>query len=124
MEQPPIERTPREPKGERITADEQLERWVAGEPVHRRFDCSIVDRDRNVVGTRDMDECTPDFACCQPELLAAVEVRQAFAAASERDRYKFLGTFLGAALELSAKKRAERGEEAPRVHIAGKELES
>ena len=73
-------------KHEKITSEEQLRRWVDGEPVHR---------DEELL---EGGECCPDFSCCVPELLASPEVRQAFVAASQRDRMQFLGTFLGAAL--------------------------
>ena len=102
-------------KGEWITGDQQLERWVCGDAVHRQFTLKIVDEKGAVVETRGADECTPDFACCVPELLADEKVRRAFVAASEQDRHKFLSHFLGAALELDAKK---RGFEPAKVHIA------
>ena len=65
-----------------MTPEEQLELWVQGKPVHNK--------------TRD--ECCPDFSCCDPDLLAPTEVRKAFKAASEKERLKFLGQFLGALL--------------------------
>jgi hypothetical protein len=80
-----------------ITHQEQLDRWVAGESIHRIS---------GVTG----GECTPDFSCCKPELLADEPTRQAFAAASESERFKFLGAFLGAAIALVSDKK---------VHIAG-----
>ena len=49
-------------KGEQMTPDEQLERWVAGESVHN--------------ATRD--ECCPDFSCCQPEMQWAEPRRREF----------------------------------------------
>jgi len=86
-------------KGEWITSEEQTTRWVNGDSVHRQFKLEIVDDDGvTVVRTQDMDECTPDFSCCRPNLLVDREIREAFAAASERERYKFLGTFLRAML--------------------------
>jgi hypothetical protein len=85
-------------KGEWITNEEQLQRWVRGESVHRQFKMEFVDNDGTVVRTQNMDECTPDFSCCRPQLLAVRAIREAFAAASARERHKFLGTFLQAML--------------------------
>lgn len=87
---------PKLPEGaERPTPDEQITRWVAGESV-----CP-----------NTWDECCPDFSCCVPKLLAPVEIRQAFAAASPADRMKYLGGFLGAAFEAVAPDK--------KVHISG-----
>jgi hypothetical protein len=69
---------------EGITYQEQLDRWAAGESVHRE------------------GGCCPDFSCCKPELGAAPEVRQAFVCGSEDVRMGFLGTFLQAAVDLAA----------------------
>lgn len=86
-------------KSENISGEEQLARWVEGDPVHR--------------GTVSGGECCPDFSCCQPQLLADEETRKAFAVASESGRNRFLGAFLGAAIAAMGK-----GDE---VYIAGKE---
>lgn len=80
-----------------ITSEEQLQRWVDGESIHRE-----------ITGV-DGGECTPDFSCCMPDLLADKEIRVAFQAASQNDRLKFLGGFLGAAMSKYSKK----------VHITG-----
>lgn len=69
--------------------DNQLEQWVQGNPVHNDVD----------------GECCPDFSCCKPELLAEPDVRKAFAAAGTKDRMRFLGTFLGAAMALHGKQK-------------------
>ena len=88
-----------EEKGELIDSDEQLRRWVNGESVHRQIPgCSG-------------GECTPDFSCCNPELLQPKSVREAFAAAPEPRRMEFLGAFLAAAVAAAAPEK--------RVHIAG-----
>lgn len=42
--------------------DKQLQAWVYGNPVHNK----------------ERDECTPDFSCCHPELLADLETRLKF----------------------------------------------
>lgn len=81
-----------------MTPDEQLARWVAGESIHR--------------GGKTDGECCPDFSCCQPSLLQPEEVRRAFAAADDRERGRFLLTFLGAMVaDLGASER---------VYVAGK----
>jgi len=69
-----------------MTPDEQVDLWVQGRSVHNP----------------DRDECCPDFSCCQPDLLAPVEVRKAFQAAGEQQRIKFLSQFLGALVEKMA----------------------
>jgi hypothetical protein len=86
-----------------MTPEEQLDRWVDGDPVHNHNRwISIVDDDNKVVGRRKLEggECCPDFSCCHPELLAPPEVRQAFKAASTEERGKFLHQFLAAMLKL------------------------
>lgn len=45
-----------------MTKEEQLELWLKGESIHNR----------------DRDECTPDFSCCTPDLLAPLEKRKIF----------------------------------------------
>lgn len=71
-----------------MTLEEQTERWAAGESIH-------------------LDgQCTPDFSCCEPELLAPVEIRQAYLAASIGERIQFLGHFLNAAFARETEQRA------------------
>jgi len=41
---------------------EQLEEWVDGNPIHNQVE----------------DECTPDFSCCNPDLLQSPEERKQF----------------------------------------------
>lgn len=82
-----------------MTYDEQLKLWVEGKSFHNR----------------DRDECCPDFSCCKPELQAPREVREAFVAASPRQRDKFLMSFLAAAIELAG--------HADKVYIAGRDPE-
>jgi hypothetical protein len=64
----------------------------------------------------DDSECCPDFSCCCPELLQPLEVRQAFAAADEKERMKWLGVFLGAMIHES---KAEL--KGTNVYFAGKD---
>ena len=86
-------------KGEWISSEEQLTRWVNGDPVHREFKLQLVDKDGvTVVGERDCDECCPDFSCCRPNLLVERQIREAFRDAPASVRHKFLGTFLRAML--------------------------
>jgi hypothetical protein len=89
---------PKLPDGaERPTPDEQLARWMAGDPV-----CP-----------NTSDECCPDFSCCNPKLLADPLVRKAFVQGSPGEREHWLGGFLGAAIaELAPDKN---------VHIAGRD---
>ena len=68
--------------------DEQLAKWVAGDPVH--------------IGDGASGQCCPDFSCCQPGLLAPKRVREIFRDADEATRMGILGHFLGAALALAA----------------------
>lgn len=98
----------------RISHQEQLDAWVAGRSIHREFDLEIAGR------TQPMDECCPDFSCCKPELQAEPAIRQAFAAAGERERRKFLGAFLSLMI---ANARELQGTKA-QVMIAGQELPS
>lgn len=80
---------------------EQVQRWVEGDAQH--------------INAEGGGQCCPDFSCCKPDLTQPLEVRQAFAAAPESDRMRFLGTFLGAAVA----KAQERGEVDPkhRIHV-------
>lgn len=87
------------------TSEEQLRRWVLGDPVHRNDD--------------NGGECCPDFSCCRPELLAPPEVRQAFAAAGQDDRMAFLGAFLGGVIQAATEEREAAGGKPLGVYIAG-----
>lgn len=82
-----------------MTSDEQLQLWLQGKPVHNH----------------DPNECCPDFSCCQPQLLAPLEVREAFVVVDDSARDKWLMHFLSAAF-------AEMGKEAS-IYIAGREPE-
>lgn len=79
------------------TPDEQLARWVAGDPV-----CPNEDH-----------ECCPDFSCCKPSLLWPEEKRKKFAEADQGTREKMMMGALGAAIDLAM---AEKGE-AKKVYI-------
>lgn len=85
-----------------MTSDEQLDRWVEGEPVHREDD--------------DDGECCPDFSCCVPELLAEEDVRRRFVAADEEGRSALLMGFLGAAISKAAE---DADAKVPEVYVAG-----
>jgi len=45
-----------------IDRDEQLKRWLAGDPQHDEV----------------RDECVPDYSCCHPELLVSIDARRAY----------------------------------------------
>lgn len=89
-----------------ITGEVQLERWVAGDPVHRE--------------SASGGGCCPDFSCCKAELLADDEIRTAFAVANDAARFRFLGVFLNAAVALANGEREARGDSTAVVHIIGK----
>ena len=81
-----------------MTSEEQLDLWVAGKPTHRyNVSYEIVDENGEVIGHRtDPDgECCPDFSCCSPELLAPLDMRLRFKAASRKQRESMLADFLG-----------------------------
>lgn len=80
----------------KITYEEQLKRWVAGESVHRDDDDEIPFL------------CTPDFSCCKPELAADLETRKAFVAGGDEERARLCGSFLHAAMGLMAKEKDVR----------------
>lgn len=105
-------------KHQHITHEDQIRRWIDGDSVHRVFTQEVSSDDgARIVEVREAEGCCPDFSCCQPSLQATIEVRQAFATSSERDRIRMLGAFLGAAVELANKHREERGERPARFHI-------
>ncbi len=79
----------------RVRIDEQTQRWLGGKPVHNDVD----------------GECCPDFSCCQPELLAPIETREAFVRANEDARMSMLMSFLGAGLAAAVPEKT--------VYIAG-----
>lgn len=70
-----------------MTIDEQLDKWVAGKPIHNNS--------RPLLG----GECCPDFSCCKPALLAAPETRLAFKNADQKGREKMLMKFLAVMLQ-------------------------
>lgn len=79
-----------------MTVEEQLKKWVDGNPVHNH----------------ERGECCPDFSCCTGKL-ASLHVRERFTKAyrdnDEDTIMQMLGMFLGEALQDCNKK----------VHIAG-----
>ena len=86
-----------------ITDAAQLAEWVKGNSLHRKVDSKCVKG----------GECTPDFSCCVPELLATKDERLAYAAAGRGERNKFLVMFLHRALGRRAAKTGRK----PRVLI-------
>jgi len=89
---------PKLPEGaERPSPDEQLGRWLAGDPI-----CP-----------NTSDECCPDFSCCNPKLLSEPLVRKAFMQGSQGEREAWLGVFLGAAIQVWKTDK--------KVHMAGRD---
>lgn len=73
-----------------MPTEEQVKLWVEGKSVHQ-------------------EECVPDFSCCKPELLQPEEIRIAYARANEKERAKFLDTFVDAAINWSIDDMDKRG---------------
>ena len=65
-----------------MTLEEQLERWVAGDPQ-----CP-----------NDAGNCCPDFSCCKHSLLAALPDRRRYKAGSKKRREEMEYAFLHVAL--------------------------
>lgn len=65
-----------------MTPDEQLEKWLAGNPVHNT----------------ELDECCPDFSCCNGKIMP-IEIRKRFVKAyyenDENTKMQMLMMFLG-----------------------------
>ena len=65
---------------------EQLRKWVKGESLHND----------------ELDECCPDFSCCNSDMDTPLEVRVAFMAAylkgDKEQVNRLLGMFLGQAM--------------------------
>lgn len=83
--------------------EEQLALWVAGESK-----CP-----------NDRGECCPDFSCCQPELQADKDTREAFARAFRENREEDIHAFLSMFLGKSIDKAFEKLNKKPKVRIAG-----
>lgn len=97
-----------------ITSQEQLDRWVEGESIHRdNVICNVVDEAGNVVKQIQIEggECCPDFSCCNPNLKWDKAMRLAFRDANQEDRGAMAIAGLAGLME----------QEAPeaKVHIAG-----
>jgi hypothetical protein len=84
--------------GRIMTPEEQIDRWVAGDPVHNGENSGN-------------GECCPDFSCCKPHLLAEEAVRRRYKEAGSQERTQMLMEFLGAMI-------ADHGKE-KEVYIAG-----
>lgn len=81
--------------GYKERCEAQMVAWVAGDFEHNTVD----------------DECCPDFSCCSQQR-TPLHQREAFAAASDRDRETILMTFLSRGIE-----RMGQGD---KVHVAGR----
>lgn len=70
-----------------MTPADQIENWVKGKSIH------------NI----EKEECTPDFSCCTPALLAPLEVRvkfqKEFKNGNQAEIDKMLVMFLGRMLK-------------------------
>ncbi len=77
-----------------MTSEEQLNRWLDGYPIHNH----------------DIDECCPDFSCCQPQLLADKRTREIFCTSGDKVRQQLLILFLGKMIGFETDKK---------VYIAG-----
>lgn len=75
-----------------ITNEEQMKRWIAGESIHRKNG-----------GYKNQGECTPDFSCCYPSLLASDPERIRFSMADGKERERMLFEFLGKLIDLHFK---------------------
>lgn len=62
----------------------QLMAWLAGRPFHLRNDALGI------------DQCCPDFSCCQPELLVCREIRRAYLTSPQCVRDQFEAVFMAA----------------------------
>ena len=79
-----------------MTYAEQLDAWVAGNPIHKQ----------------DTNECCPDFSCCRPELGIPIEQRILFRDHPEH-RHEMLMVFLGAAISSMTDKKVYLAGEKP-----------
>lgn len=75
-------------------SDLQLSKWMEGESVHDPAS----------------DECTPDFSCCQPELLWPKHIRERFVNGTSREREIMCMFSLNRSMQYA---------EIRKVHIAG-----
>ena len=85
-----------------MTYDEQLVSWVEGKPIHGE--------------PGPLEQCVPDFSCCEPRLLAPEAVREVFykalAAGNEKVITRMLMEFVGKAFLLAPNSNSN-------VYIAG-----
>jgi len=92
------------------SSEAQLALWLQGQSTHHKFKLPAM-----AAELADPYECCPDFSCCYPELLAPLEVREAFCKATiEKDegtRNAMLGAFLSAMLAKAVPD--------ARVHVVG-----
>lgn len=92
-----------------ISHETQLKEWLGGHSLHRKLPPPVLG-----------GECVPDFSCCMPDLLASLEERKAYMAGTQAVRNKWLGVFLGRAIEHSAKM---TGKKPPKIHMVDGEGE-
>ena len=82
-----------------MTPREQLDRWVAGDPVH----------------DHDNDQCCPDFSCCVEAIMAPLHERESFRDADDDKRQAMLLIFLRRMVDAELPGKA--------VYIAGEQTE-
>lgn len=68
---------------------DQLQLWLNGDPVHNK----------------ERDECTPDFSCCNKDLLAEKETRIEFCEAFKSKDHNKVGKILSGFLACFLKKK-------------------
>jgi hypothetical protein len=73
-----------------MTNDEQLQLWADGKLVGLGKAAHVIRK----VGKHVVEECCPDFSCCQPELLVSEWLRKEFVK-NEEGRERMLMGFLG-----------------------------
>lgn len=86
-----------------MNKDNQLKQWVLGHSVHND----------------EIDECCPDFSCCNDTMNTPTETRERFAKAvkdeDEGTKNEMLGLFLGEAISKHVPNKKKK------VYIAGLE---
>jgi len=84
--------------------EEQLERWVNGDPVHND----------------ERDECCPDFSCCRgPDAMAPEEERRKFAEAHRSGNRELTNGMLMMFLSRAIGEIKNDEGEPVKVHVAG-----
>lgn len=81
-------------KNYRLNQQEQLDKWLAGNPVHN----PLVWGDEAVTVDGGLGgECCPDFSCCTGNI-QSLKFRQAFVNGTDRERQTLMFAGLGAVI--------------------------